>query len=286
MSKNTNELNTRAPGRFGLDVSTLGSPMEARILGYEHAGPAVIRKKETRPEAADYGRSKLRNQRRIDFLRSTGAGNGLTVRLVRHSHRKRGETDRPRLRSTAPALDSTGISSSSASRVLALFAVGDVYVSFAKKTLTLHLVRGEGRERYIGCNLMQRKALASSHQHFKCGSTFLELGTALRMGVAIGSREGCVEVPGSMVEINEPLLRQVIRHSGKSNYSLATVICRIPSSPAHWPITHFAPAALRVTTASRSDGRRRKTTRGGIVQVEADCRAHVISVRKLGSCGM
>ena len=34
-----------------------------------------------------------------------GAGNGLTVRLVRHSHRKRGETDRPRLRDTAPALD-------------------------------------------------------------------------------------------------------------------------------------------------------------------------------------
>ena len=32
-------------------------------------------------------------------------------------------------------------------------------------------------------------------------SLFLELGTALRMGVAIGSREGCVEVPGSMVEI-------------------------------------------------------------------------------------
>ena len=38
-----------------------------------------------------------------------GAGNGLTVRLVRHSHRKRGETDRPRLRSTAPALDPTGV---------------------------------------------------------------------------------------------------------------------------------------------------------------------------------
>ena len=38
-----------------------------------------------------------------------GAGNGLTVRLVRHSHRKRGETDRPRLRSTAPALDPTGL---------------------------------------------------------------------------------------------------------------------------------------------------------------------------------
>ena len=28
-------------------------------------------KKETRPEAADYGRSNPRNQRRIDFLRST-----------------------------------------------------------------------------------------------------------------------------------------------------------------------------------------------------------------------
>ena len=38
-----------------------------------------------------------------------GLGNGLTVRLVRHSHRKRGETDRPRLRSTAPALDPTAL---------------------------------------------------------------------------------------------------------------------------------------------------------------------------------
>ena len=36
---------------------------------------------------------------------------------------------------------------------------------FAKKALTLHLARGEGRERYLGCNLMQRKVLASSHQH-------------------------------------------------------------------------------------------------------------------------
>ena len=37
--------------------------------------------------------------------------------------------------------------------------------SFAKKAITLHLARGEGRERYFGCNLMQRKVLASSHQH-------------------------------------------------------------------------------------------------------------------------
>jgi hypothetical protein len=37
-----------------------------------------------------------------------GAGNGITVKLVRHSHRKRGATDRLHLRSTAPAPDPTG----------------------------------------------------------------------------------------------------------------------------------------------------------------------------------
>jgi eukaryotic-like serine/threonine-protein kinase len=36
-----------------------------------------------------------------------GIGNQLTVRLVRHSQRKRGATDRPRLRSLAPVLDPT-----------------------------------------------------------------------------------------------------------------------------------------------------------------------------------
>jgi len=36
-----------------------------------------------------------------------GAGNGFTVWLMRHSQRKRGETDRPDLRNTAPALDPT-----------------------------------------------------------------------------------------------------------------------------------------------------------------------------------
>ena len=46
-----------------------------------------------------------------------GAGNGLTVRLVRHSHRKRGETDRPRLRSTAPALDPTGLARATVSNI-------------------------------------------------------------------------------------------------------------------------------------------------------------------------
>src|SRR3990170_991820 len=36
-----------------------------------------------------------------------GAGNGPTVGLVRHSQRKRGATDRPGLRGTAPDLDPT-----------------------------------------------------------------------------------------------------------------------------------------------------------------------------------
>src|ERR1035438_4169332 len=36
-----------------------------------------------------------------------GAGNGFTVWLLRHSQRKRGATDRPDLRNTAPVLDPT-----------------------------------------------------------------------------------------------------------------------------------------------------------------------------------
>ena len=40
VSKNTNELKTRALGRFGLEVSRLGWPMEAEILGHENADPA------------------------------------------------------------------------------------------------------------------------------------------------------------------------------------------------------------------------------------------------------
>ena len=41
--------------------------------GKDNAAPAtpVIRKKEERPEAADHSKSKTRNQRLIDFLRST-----------------------------------------------------------------------------------------------------------------------------------------------------------------------------------------------------------------------
>src|ERR1035441_6287808 len=36
-----------------------------------------------------------------------GAGNGFTVWILRHSQRKRGATDRPDLRNTAPVLDPT-----------------------------------------------------------------------------------------------------------------------------------------------------------------------------------
>ena len=48
-------------------------------------------------------------------------------------------------------------------RVLALFAVGDVYVSICKKSAYALCSAGQSRERYFGCNLMQRKVLASSH---------------------------------------------------------------------------------------------------------------------------
>ena len=45
--------------------------------GKKQSSMVVIRKKENRPETADHGRSKTRNQRRIDFLRSTGRIDGL-----------------------------------------------------------------------------------------------------------------------------------------------------------------------------------------------------------------
>ena len=43
----------------------------------------------------------------LSNLYLAGAGNGFTVRLVRHSQRKRGATDRLELRNTAPGLDPT-----------------------------------------------------------------------------------------------------------------------------------------------------------------------------------
>jgi hypothetical protein len=46
---------------------------------------------------------------RHDGFEVAGAGTQLTVRLVRHSERKRGETDRLSLRSMALALDPTKV---------------------------------------------------------------------------------------------------------------------------------------------------------------------------------
>ena len=56
--------------------------------------------------------------------------------------------------------------------VLALFPVGDVYVSLCKKKeLTLHLARDEGRERYFSCNLMPRKVFSVISPTLNGGST-------------------------------------------------------------------------------------------------------------------
>ena len=42
VSKNTNELKIGSPGRFGIDVYTLGWPMGARIFGHEDADPRTV----------------------------------------------------------------------------------------------------------------------------------------------------------------------------------------------------------------------------------------------------
>ena len=43
---------------------------------------------------------------------------------------------------------------------------------FSKEALTLHLARSEGHERYLGCNLMHRRVLVSSHQHLMAEAPF------------------------------------------------------------------------------------------------------------------
>ena len=60
----------------------------------------------------------------------------------------------------------------------------------AKESLTLYLARGEGHERYFGCNLMHRKVLASSYQHLMAEAPpMLEEGTTIYSYVAIRSDE-------------------------------------------------------------------------------------------------
>ncbi len=50
-------------------------------------------------------------------------------------------------------------------RVLAQDGIEDVVEKTWRITEAGRQAAGEGRERYFGCNLMQRKVLASSHQH-------------------------------------------------------------------------------------------------------------------------
>ena len=47
---------------------------------------------------------------------------------------------------------------------------------FTKEVLTLYLPRSEGHERYFGCNLMCRKALASSDQHLMAEAPLFLIG--------------------------------------------------------------------------------------------------------------
>ena len=109
---------------FNSAGSTLATPILVQRMGSTSAGdcrtvhrlPSSISRRFAERRPGSIGHITLRGK--CAGARSAGkphaacdvagAGNGLTVRLVRHSHRKRGETDRPRLRSTAPALDPTG----------------------------------------------------------------------------------------------------------------------------------------------------------------------------------
>ena len=94
---------------------------------------------------------------------------------------------------------------------------------FAKKALTLHLARGEGRERHFGCNLMQRKVLASSHQHLMAEAPV---------------KEECLS---KLILFGEKSLRHALReyvvyyhhernHHGKENLLLFPAIDQLPQS--------------------------------------------------------
>ena len=97
-----------------------------------------------------------------------GAGDGLTVELVRHSQRKRGATDRLHLRSTAPAPDPTderGVETEygAASEAPATERAGNSWASPTppRHTSTLHAARaprdnraGEVRHRLIVVRLL------------------------------------------------------------------------------------------------------------------------------------
>ena len=59
-----------------------------------------------------------------------GAGNELTEWLVRHSQRKRGETDRPVLRSIAPVLDPTSRRGASVIHLIYFMETGSFFTDY------------------------------------------------------------------------------------------------------------------------------------------------------------
>jgi len=68
-------------------------------------GPAVAVKRGNARGAKHTGKPSAGNLHA--GFDEAGAGNQRTIRLVRHSHRKRGATDRLNLRRLAPVLDAT-----------------------------------------------------------------------------------------------------------------------------------------------------------------------------------
>ena len=65
---------------------------------------------------------------------------------------------------------------------------------FAKKAFTLHLSRSEGHERYFGCNLMHRKALASSHQHLMAEAPRARPNSPPDRAAGLSQASGCQPV--------------------------------------------------------------------------------------------
>ena len=90
---------------------------------------------------------------------------------------------------------------------------------YAKKALTLHLARSEGHERYLGCNLMHRRVLASSHQHLMAEAPLCSIRTMYRI----------LEEHGEVRE-----RRNQRRHP---NYTKPELLAEAPNQVWSWDIT-------------------------------------------------
>ena len=137
---------------------------------------------------------KLAYRQTEGFLHSIASLLGLGIEipdystLCRRSRLLRKKLRIPKAASTQPIhlmIDSTGLRihvGNARKRCLRCLLLVMCTHPFVKKAFTLHLARSEGHERYFGCNLMHRKALASSHQHLMaeapltmgCGTMELE----------------------------------------------------------------------------------------------------------------